>query len=113
MEAPQLERATPDAARDERATRSRRLRRRALAAAATATLLVSCAYLIRAGLLTPVQQPAFASDLTATPPGLEKWYGEGCKLSDFLSLMPCKREITGESCCAGLRHIMNEGCICR
>lgn len=64
------------------------------------------------------------TERTAAPGGrpereeVEKWYkGDdvhgSCALGDYIRLMPCKSNVDGAACCAGLKGIFDHKCACR
>ncbi|KAG8462210.1 hypothetical protein KFE25_012030 [Diacronema lutheri] len=87
---------------------------RALVVAVTAVLLV-CVYVthVRSAERPPgslVRAEAIAVAAVRPPQAL---YGNGCKLSMFIPMTACKKDIKSDACCNALRTIMNAACVCQ
>lgn len=98
--------------------RTRRAASRGVRAFVGATVLLSCAYLAYASSRGAPRagdreraEPALAQALQ--PTALEKWSGEYCKLSMFIPMTACRKDIKSPGCCNALHNIMRAGCICK
>lgn len=98
--------------------RPARARPRLALALASVAVLMACAYVIHALLVSPrstatkgISEPASAPVLHTR--SLEKATGDGCKLAMFIPMTACKKDITSAGCCSALRTILNAGCICK